>query len=256
MVEQAVFKNQAFGGFNKDEVLSYIDNMNARNTEEQEALNSEIASLNAELGTSKLKLEETENALTEKENAFTELMTAYDELREHYMMLSERNGNLQSENEGLNSRAEATEKELEIQKELNRRLSEKIEECERSKDELEEEKKKLVLAANDFGIYARTMVNGAKTSAQSIVSEAENSAEQINGEMENFRAEIAKTRDFMKDSLGVLIQRLEYIEEEAEKAKLSAKPEEKKDGGIQARCEEIYAEIDSKVEALKKRFFQ
>lgn len=256
MVEQAVFKSQAFGGFNKDEVLGYIDRINADNTKEQEALNADIASLNAELGVDREKLAETEQTLAEKENAFTELMAAYEELREHYMMLNERNGNLESENEGLKTRLEETSKELEIQKEFSRRLSEKVEEYESKHDELDEEKKKLVLAANDFGIYARTMVNGAKSSAQSMVSEAQSSADGINAEIDVFRTELLKTRDFMKDSLEVLVQRLEYIEAEAAKAKLSAKPEEPKNGGIQERCEEINAEIDSRVEALKKRFFQ
>ena len=49
MSEQVIFKNQAFGGFNKEEVLKYIDGINAKNFEEQEQLNNEISSLTEEL---------------------------------------------------------------------------------------------------------------------------------------------------------------------------------------------------------------
>ena len=45
MSEQIIFKNQAFGGFNKEEVLKYIDSLNAKHTEEQEKTNAEAANL-------------------------------------------------------------------------------------------------------------------------------------------------------------------------------------------------------------------
>ena len=80
MSEQIIFKNQAFGGFNKEEVLKYIDSLNAKHTEEQEKTNAEAANLSDQVTDLKIKVEDGEKS-------FNELMNAYNEMREHYIML-------------------------------------------------------------------------------------------------------------------------------------------------------------------------
>ena len=104
----------------KEEVLKYIDSINAKHTEEQEQASSEISDLSSQVTDLKIKTEEGEKS-------FNELMNAYNEMREHYMMLKTRNDNLESENAKLKTRCEIAEKELCIEKELNKQLEDKLE---------------------------------------------------------------------------------------------------------------------------------
>ena len=67
MAEQAIFKSQTFGGFNKEEVLKYIDKLNVDFTEEHEKAEEEISSLKNELEEKEIKLSEAENSLEEQE---------------------------------------------------------------------------------------------------------------------------------------------------------------------------------------------
>ena len=118
MAEQAIFKSQTFGGFNKEEVLKYIDNLNAQHSEEQEKANSELAEKTAELIEKREKLDELQSK-------YDEIMAAYEELRQHYLMLKEHSDNIDAENEKISARLDKTEKELAIEKELNRQLEDK-----------------------------------------------------------------------------------------------------------------------------------
>ena len=43
MAEQAMFKRQTFGGFNKEEVLKYIDKLNSEYSEEHDKAEAEIS---------------------------------------------------------------------------------------------------------------------------------------------------------------------------------------------------------------------
>ena len=215
MSEQVIFRNQAFGGFNKEEVLKYIDSLNAKHTEEQTRLDEENRGLSSQITDLKIKTEEGEKS-------FNELMSAYNEMREHYMMLKTRCDNLESDNAKLKTRCEIAEKELCIEKELNKQLEDKIEQERQKADEHAAEEKRLVAAMTEMGDSARVMLSGAKNNAQSIINDAQASAEGINAEIDSFCKELEKTKAFMQDSLSVLIQRLEYIGKSASAAKIAA----------------------------------
>ena len=49
MAEPIIFKSQTFGGFNKEEVLKYIDTLNAQHSEEQKKSSEEIFEKDKEL---------------------------------------------------------------------------------------------------------------------------------------------------------------------------------------------------------------
>ena len=95
MAEQAIFKSQTFGGFNKEEVLKYIDKLNADFTEEHEKAEEEISSLKNELEEKEIKLSKAENSLEELQAKYDEIMEAYEELRQHYLMLKEHSDNIE-----------------------------------------------------------------------------------------------------------------------------------------------------------------
>ena len=249
MSEQVIFRNQAFGGFNKEEVLKYIDSLNAKHTEEQTRLDEENRGLSSQITDLKIKTEEGEKS-------FNELMSAYNEMREHYMMLKTRCDNLESDNAKLKTRCEIAEKELCIEKELNKQLEDKIEQERQKADEHAAEEKRLVAAMTEMGYSARVMLSGAKNNAQSIINDAQASAEGINAEIDSFCKELEKTKAFMQDSLSVLIQRLEYIGKSASAAKIAAEGKTSKCDEIQTEYEKMVTEANGRVEAFKNRFFQ
>lgn len=249
MAEQAIFKSQTFGGFNKEEVLKYIDNLNAERTSEQEKSENEIKNLGTELSEKSEKLEELQSK-------YDEIMAAYEELRQHYLMLKEHSDNIETENGKLSARLETSEKELAIEKELNSQLRNKLYSEEQKAEERAARERRLTAAIEDAGDSAKMMLANAKTGAQSMVADAQKTAEGINTEIDEFRAELEKTKEFMKDSLSVLIQRLEYIEKNAENAKIVSEKRNSCSNDIQKKYEELVAETEMKTSTLKSRFFR
>ena len=256
MAAQAIFKSQTFGGFNKDEVLRYIDKMSTDYSTDRENFENEISALKKENEEKTSKLSETENSLNELQAKYDEIMEAYEELRQHYLMLKEHSDNIDAENEKLSVRLEKTEKELAIQKEVNAQLEDKLEE-ETSKAEIFVLKeRKLKAAIDDAGESAKHMLTCAKSGAQGMLSDAQKSANSINGEIDGFKAELEKTKEFMQDSLAVLIQRLEYIEKTAEEAKLPSEERTEKAEEIERKYETLVSETEIKTSTLKERFFR
>ena len=249
MAEQAIFKSQTFGGFNKEEVLKYIDNMNAEHSAEQEKNVAEISSLSTELA------EKTEN-LDELQKKYDEIMEAYEELRQHYLMLKEHSDNIEADNEKLAARLEKSEKELAIEKELNSQLEDRIEEFGRRDEEHAAKERKFMASVEEAGRNAKLILAAAKSGAQGMISEAESSAEEINGEIDAFRAELEKTKSFMEDSLSVLVQRLEYIGKSVDGVKFSSEGRNTVSADIQKKYEELVCETETKTKALKDRFFR
>ncbi len=249
MAEQAIFKSQTFGGFNKEEVLKYIDNLNSERSEEQEKTSKEITSLSAELSEKSEKLDDLQKK-------YDEIMAAYEELRQHYLMLKEHDGNITVENEKLSEKLAKTEKELAIEKELNSQLEDKLEDELKKADEHAKNEEKFRLAIDDAESSTKLMLANAKSGAQGIIADAQNSAEGINAEIDEFKVELEKTKTFMQDSLAVLVQRLEYIGKTAEGAKIVSEERSTKANEIQRKYEELISETEIKAAALKKRFFR
>lgn len=256
MAEQAIFKSQTFGGFNKEEVLKYIDKMSTEFSEEHDKAESEISELKIELEEKDIKLSKAENSLEELQAKYDEIMEAYEELRQHYLMLKEHSDNIDAENEKLCVRLETAEKELQIEKTLNSQLEDKIDEVSHKADIYALKERKLNTAIDEAGESAKHMLASAKAGAQSMIADAQDSAEGINGEIEDFKKEIEKTKIFMKDSLEVLIQRLEYIGKTAEEAKIYSEGRTAKAKEIQVKYENYVSDMEMKTKTLKESFFR
>lgn len=248
MSEQIIFKNQAFGGFNKEEVLKYIDSLNAKHSEEQEQTEKELLQTKEELSEERSKRKESEDA-------FKEVMEAYEELRKHYIMLKERNDNLESENTGLKARCEKAEGELKDEKSLNISLAEQLDSEMKKAEQEKSERRKILDSVNEMGNSAKAMLSGAKNSAQSMINDARNSVDGINSEIDVFCEELEKTKTFMQDSLAVLAQRLEYIKTAATSAKFSGEKQNEKYSDIQSNYEKVVSEVETKINGFKNHFF-
>ena len=256
MAEQAIFKSQTFGGFNKEEVLKYIDKMNTEYSEEHDKAEAEIARLNLENEEKSVKLSATEESFEELSKKYDEIMEAYEELRQHYLMLKEHSDNIDAENEKLSARLEATAKELEIEKTLNAQLEDKLEEEQQKAEVFAVKERKLNAAIDDAEESAKHMLASAKSGAQNMLSDAQEVTDGVNNEIEGFRKELEKTKAFMEDSLAVLIQRLEYIGKTAEEAKISTDEKTAKAKEIQIKYETFVSETEIKAKTLKERFFR
>ena len=256
MAEPVFFKSQTFGGFNKEEVLKYIDKMNTEYSEEHDKAEEEISSLRTELDEKDIKLSKAENSLEELQAKYDEIMEAYEELRQHYLMLKEHSDNIEAENEKLSARLENSEKELAIEKELNSQLRDKIEEEAGKAEIFVLKERKLNAAIDDAEESAKHMLAYAKVGAQNMITDAQEAAKDINNEIEGFKAELEKTKSFMEDSLAVLIQRLDYIGKTAEEAKIPSDEKTDKAKEIQMRYDALVSETEIKTKTLKERFFR
>ena len=248
MSEQIIFKSQTFGGFNKDEVLKYIDSLNAKHSEEQEQTEKELLQTKEELSEERARRNESESA-------FKEVMETYEELRKHYIMLKERVDNLESENTNLKERLGETENELRDEKSLNISLAEQLDSELKKAEQEKSEKKKLLDSMSEVGNTAKAMLSGAKNSAQNMINDAQNSVSGINSEIDVFCEELEKTKSFMQDSLSVLSQRLEYIKDAANSAKFSGEKQSEKYNDIQNSYEKVVSEVETKISSFKNRFF-
>lgn len=249
MSEQIIFKSQTFGGFNKEEVLKYIDGLNATHTEEMKNAEEASARLSSDLNSERTRREESEKS-------FAELMSAYEELRQHYMTLKEQDKILESKNTELSAKVDAAEKELGVEKELNIRLGEKVAAYQQLEEDQEMKRQHLTVVAGEVGDSAHRILNAAKNSAQTLVTDACLSAEDLNGEVDRFCGEVEKAKSFMGDSLTVLLQRLDYIEKAASAAKIAGISQSERIGTIQENYEKFVSDTDAKVEDLKNQFFR
>ncbi|HNW04310.1 MAG TPA: hypothetical protein PKI76_02870 [Oscillospiraceae bacterium] len=246
MSEQVIFSKSTFGGFNKEEVLKYIDRLNAEHTASQEQADAEIQKLGSQL-------KEKEDGLSENEKAFRELSAAYEELREHYMSLKEHCGNLEAQLDDLKRKNGDTEKELTIAKELNRQLEDKIEACQAESREHDEQRQRWLDGFGSVELSARSMLTSAKNGAQNMIADAQGSVESVNADLEHFREELGKTRQFLQDSTAVLGQRLDYIDKAAERAKIPAAKQAAKYDEVERHCEEIGQEVSARIADMKAK---
>lgn len=256
MAEQAIFKSQTFGGFNKEEVLKYIDKLNADFTEEYDKAEEEISSLKTGLEEKNAELSSANENFANLKAKYDEIMEAYEELRQHYLMLKEHSDNIEAENEKLSARLASAEKELAIEKEVHSQLEAKLEEENKKALEHAEKERKLAVVIDTAGDSARMMLASAKAGAQNMLADAQNTADGINSEIDEFREELERTKDFMQDSLSVLIQRLEYIGKNAEEAKIPSAERTEKANEIQQKYESLLSETEIKTKNLKERFFR
>ncbi len=246
MSEQVIFSKSTFGGFNKEEVLNYIDRLNAEHTAAQEKADGEIWKLDA-------RLKEKTDALSENEKTFGELSAAYEELREHYMSLKEHCGNLEGQLDDLKRKNGDTEKELTIAKELNRQLEDKIDACQAESREHGEQRQRWLDGFGGMEVSAKSMLTSAKNGAQNMIADAQGSVESVNADLERFREELGKTRQFLQDSTAVLGQRLDYIDKAAERAKIPAAKQAAKYDEVERRCEEIGQEVSARIADIKAK---
>ena len=169
-MENNTFKSVAFGGFDKQDVIRYIERMSKAAAEEQERLQQESERLRLEAETTQKKLEEMSAQLDE---TMSQLSAALEQKAQLTAAL-EQETSRREELEGLQGKAEALAGEVEKLRpdaEAYAQFREKIGaiECEarkRAADLEEATRQKLQKITNDFQLqYAQLMSTFQTTSA-------------------------------------------------------------------------------------------
>ncbi len=249
MPEQNTFKTAVFGGFDKDDVLKYIDAMTMEFTNTEEQLGDEVAAAQRELS-------EKEDELREQVGVGDELRARYLELQGQLQAAAAQIKSLQSELAAVRGYSAEQEKELAIVKEQNRLLADQVERSKEENERAEAAAGEWSAALDAAGESARVMIAGAGAGAKNMVAEAERSAAEVNGELEQFCGEVAKLRKFVGDSMAVLGQRLEYIDKAAGEARLDTGKRSAQRDEIDRRCAEMTGALGGRIASLKGPFFQ
>ncbi len=187
MIENG-FKTKAFGGFDKKQVLEYIDSIHAEFGEKSSEFNSQISELDSECRQLALSLENTYNKNLSLEADIKELINGKNELS--------------SKLEQTSSELEAVKKREAEQKELLKRATFQVESMKRKCDKYDE----LHSEINDILSEAKQMkdntlleakkqaddiVQGAKSEAQRITAAAKIRAESFSGGLNDVGQDVA-----------------------------------------------------------------
>lgn len=207
------FKKAVFGGFDREDVIRCFEEMNARNTEELEAIKKELA---------------------REKSARQELEAKYQETSEQLTQCREQLDAVSQENEERKTRQETMQKEMQSLKALNSELSVKrgiLEENNRSMkkriEELEDQQnsEKASFEIGEMMLEAKKtadhIIGRANDKAvlirETAAKEAKKAAEKLSGVRgqlaqagENFRKYSADVLQGLKD----LDQQLEHSQEE------------------------------------------
>lgn len=200
-----VFRKSAFGGFNKSDVLVYLDRVSAQHEQERSELGEHIGKLesinrqlNEELGSCKSQIETLSGRLEEEQGRLSEA-----EQSASHMLLR-----LTEQME----QTEARERDLQIQTELCRQLREQIGEYEERVRKYEEISAKIDCTLRDAKENAEQIVSEAERRASSIVGDAEQKASAVRGELGSFREEIDGLRKLVRTALGEVEEKLTHID--------------------------------------------
>jgi|GEM_PF-5288295 len=183
---QAILKTSFFGGFDKREVLSYIDSLREENAAAQTSLDRELQEvtaarneLSAQIGGFQKKLSEMEQQLSER-TARADQMT--DRVKDLEQRLTE--SKKETDKAGL---------ALRLQEEQNRVLSERVQRS-------EEKAQRYVEVSEQLG----DILLSARHEADTVVSRAL-------GEAERIRGDVAATGKRMSESLSDMKADLEEM---------------------------------------------
>ena len=202
---QAILKTNLFGGFDKKEVLTYIDRLRAENAASQTSLEKKLeevtaarTSLSEQVSSFEKKLEEMKAQLSERTAKVQELTAAM--------------GSLQKDLELSRKNAADSSRALALQKEQNRILIERAEQTEeRAKryDDVSAQIGDIFLSARQ---NAGDIVSAAKEEASRICSDAANAGERLTKELFSMREDLSAMREQMTEMVEGFTDRLNDVE--------------------------------------------
>lgn len=203
---QAIIRTSFFGGFDKKEVLSYIDRLREENAAAQADLDRRLEEVTA-----------ARNDLGEQvagfERKLVEMGGELDERSGRIKELNDEISRLQSELKSSQKNADDTGRALVLQKEQNRILMERGRESEeRAKryDDVSAQLGDIILTAR---CSANELIDAAQGEAERIKTDAEKASERVMNELLSLRGELTHMREQMAYMVEGFSNRITVIEE-------------------------------------------
>lgn len=225
MAKDALFRN-SLGGYNKDDVNRYIEELSVQYADRGSELESEIKELKKELEVLPSLMAEKEKAerltaenealkkenadisdaikaqgeeLEEKKNALLSVTAEKDALEIRVKELTERDEKLTAENAKVAAECQLKEKELETA----------IAECEAKKAQLDSEKEEFERRAEDMLLEiekeARAVIDRANSTANHIVEDAKKRADAVKPKADYKSYEASSSHTKKKDNLSDML---------------------------------------------------
>jgi len=203
---QAIIRTSFFGGFDKKEVLTYIDRLREENAAAQADLDRRLEEVTA-----------ARNDLGEQvagfERKLVEMGGELDERSGRIKELNDEIYRLQSELKTSQKNADDTSRALVLQKEQNRILMERGRETEaRAKryDDVSAQLGDIILTAR---CSANELIDAAQGEADRIKTDAEKASERVMNELLSLRGELTRMREQMADMVEGFSNRITAIED-------------------------------------------
>jgi len=203
---QAIIRTSFFGGFDKKEVLTYIDRLREENAAAQADLDRRLEEVTA-----------ARNDLGEQvagfERKLVEMGGELDERSGRIKELNDEIYRLQSELKTSQKNADDTGRALVLQKEQNRILMERGRETEaRAKryDDVSAQLGDIILTAR---CNANELIDAAQGEADRIKTDAEKASERVMNELLSLRGELTRMREQMADMVEGFSNRITAIED-------------------------------------------
>ncbi|MBC8570100.1 hypothetical protein [Zongyangia hominis] len=211
MDKQVLFKTSVMGGFNKTEVLTYIDELSSSSKEMEKRLGDKIAELEA----SNQQLGEDIAAVNEKMNeAQSRLEIEQARVRELTVQLSEASLDMAK----YKQLCEEKDREIKIQREQNRQLQFKAESAEYKSKKYDEMSQQIGDALIDAKEKADQILADAKVQSKGILHSAAAAMESFSGQMVYVKEDVARIRDTLHDTVEQMHAKLDALDSMIDKA--------------------------------------
>lgn len=219
---QAMLKTSFFGGFDKKEVLAYIDRLREENTAAQSELDRRLSDMTAARG----QLAEQVSGFEKK---IGEMESALNERSDRIRSLTGQLDTLQGELTYTKKKQDDTGKQLRLQEEQNRFLLERAKKSETQAQKYAEVSEKIGDMMISAQQAADKIVADARTQAEQLQSETDTASERLAGEFQGMRDELTRLREQMAELVECFSNRITEAEElidSLEARTITAAPEE------------------------------
>ena len=211
MEKQALFKTSVVGGFNKSEVLTYIDELSSSSKEMEKQLGEKITELEAanqklgeDIALVTLKLETAQEKLESEQNKIRELTAQLSDISldmAKYKQLSEEK-----------------DRELKILKEQNRQLQFKAESFEYKSKKYDDMSQQIGDALIEAKEKAEQIILQANVRAKGIVRNATSEMESFSGQMAYLKEDVARVREHLAQAVAQMEEKLNVLDGMIDKA--------------------------------------
>ena len=184
-------RTSAFGGFNKNDVLAYIDALSRKYKTVETELNGRITELTS-----------SREALAEQVEDFSARISALEEACAKARDEAERT---KAEREAARSEASELRRKAVLLEVENNRMKSQLSSGEKEAEKIHEEKEKIADAIIDARKNAQLIMNSARDRAVGKIRDAEEEINGLHNKVEGFISDV----EGMKQAMAEMLQRME-----------------------------------------------